>query len=114
MKNTIKVRIATDLTAADTKTGSTVVTFRGAENKAYTDRKTGRTHRVTKFYTFKGWNGMGKSLQKNLKKGDLAEFGIDIQPNSWIDKKTGELNEELICTVNNYRRIRQARAPQTA
>lgn len=109
MNNTLTVRIAGQITVETTVTGKDVASFRVAENKYFFNKKTGRKQKVTTFYTAKVWNGMAKSVEKNLRVGDLVKLKVNVKPNSWITKEGGELKEELVLTVQRYKFIRESR-----
>ena len=104
MKNTIKGRIATDITLTETDNNNIVANFRIAENKAY--QRKGRKFKLASFYAVKAWNGVAKAIERTLQKGDLVEFETNVTPNSWVDKH-GELKEELLLTVNSFRIVRR-------
>ena len=108
MKQVIKGRIAGEITINTTENGASVANFRIAKNSAFRNRQTGRTQKVTKFYTVKAWNGVATSIERNLRNGDLVEFKMDVQPNSWITKD-GEVKNELVLTVNRFNFIRESR-----
>lgn len=108
MKQIIKGRITGEINVTTTTSGSQVANFSIAENKAFLNKQTGRKQKVTNFYQMKAWNGVGTSIERNLRKGDLVEFKVDVQPNSWVDGH-GELKNELVLTVNRYHFIRESR-----
>ncbi len=109
MKQQIKGRIAGSIIVTELESGKLVANFRIAENKVYVERRTGRKRKITKFYTVKAWNGVAASINNHLQNGDLVEFKVDVQPNAWISKETGELKEELVLTVNRFSFIRASR-----
>lgn len=108
MQKIIKGRITGEIEVTNTENGNQVANFRIAENKAFHNRKTGRKQKVTKFYSMKAWNGVAASIRKNLQKGDLVSFKVDVQPNAWT-ATDGQTKSELVMTVNRFRFIRASR-----
>lgn len=82
--------------------GTSVVSFQVATNRAWKDAKSGVLKKQTQFHKIKVWGKLGEIAVKYLNKGDLVYLCGRIEYQEWADKQALKHHvTEIIATELN-------------